>query len=342
MTSKSEDENNIEDGQDDCNIDDDEKMSPSFIDPNMSGLPLTQQSFTIIDVCGDKRLFKTFIMEWRTKHSYAVSLASLGLTSGKVEGGDACGIPLEEEVSWDNRDAYYISLSHQQLQQARHHHDGPVPGVACWLLDPGGREKNLHRMVTNFLPTEVHMIHGIGGGIGLGSLGMSPQNPGSGRYRATTEAVLVRHLVQYFNACLDREGLLSAFRDVEMPAAVTLCRMELNGFGFSEKKSERQKCVMLSKLSALEEQAYTIAGHPFSLSAPDDVSQLRLPPNETPGSPWQEGRGWGLQDPAAQATPPAWCDLGLHSATGRNVPKDFDIQLPDLIGERSDRIKDNT
>ncbi|KAH3724462.1 hypothetical protein DPMN_050279 [Dreissena polymorpha] len=72
---------------------------------------------------------------------------------------------------------------------------------------------------------------GIGGGIGLGSLGMSPQNPGSGRYRATTEAVLVRHLVQYFNACLDREGLLSAFRDVEMPAAVTLCRMELNGFG---------------------------------------------------------------------------------------------------------------
>ncbi|XP_052244253.1 DNA polymerase theta-like [Dreissena polymorpha] len=483
ITSKSEDENNIEYGENDCYIDDDdEKMSPSFIDPNMSGLPLTQQSFTIIDVCGDKRLFKTFIIEWRTKHSYAVSLAcetlkrdntgpSIGAnfrkdkSPSRVKGGDACGIPLEGEglcivgvaVSWDNRDAYYISLSHQQLQQGDPDdslapppsdrdismairvkaiksvlqqavcQSQPVtimmfdvktqyralvegcgfsprgqfadPKVACWLLDPGGREKNLHRMVTNFLPTEVHMIHGIGGGIGLGSLGMSPQNPGSGRYRATTEAVLVRHLVQYFNACLDREGLLSAFRDVEMPAAVTLCRMELNGFGFSETESERQKCVMLSKLSALEEQAYTIAGHPFSLSAPDDVSQvlfieLRLPPNGDPssvqkplGAPGRRGGGgtsrtqystskevlerlrklhplpgvileWRRITNALTKTvfplqrvkvPCDWLhmdriygDCQLHSATGRvslsepnlqNVPKDFDIQLPDLIGE---------
>ena len=34
------------------------------------------------------------------------------------------------------------------------------PRIACWLLDPGAREKNLHRMVTNLLPTEVHMLHG--------------------------------------------------------------------------------------------------------------------------------------------------------------------------------------
>ena len=34
------------------------------------------------------------------------------------------------------------------------------PKVACWMLDPGQKEKNLHRMVTNLLPTEVHMLHG--------------------------------------------------------------------------------------------------------------------------------------------------------------------------------------
>lgn len=61
---------------------------------------------------------------------------------------------------------------------------------------------------------------------------MSPQNPGSGRYRATTEAVLVRHLGEYFRACLEKEELYSVFTDVEMPSAVTLCRMELNGFGW--------------------------------------------------------------------------------------------------------------
>ena len=35
------------------------------------------------------------------------------------------------------------------------------PRIACWLLDPGASEKNLHRMVTNLLPTEVHMLHGL-------------------------------------------------------------------------------------------------------------------------------------------------------------------------------------
>ena len=42
----------------------------------------------------------------------------------------------------------------------------------------------------------------ISGAIGYGSLGLNPQNPGSGRYRATNECVLVRHLAEYFRACL--------------------------------------------------------------------------------------------------------------------------------------------
>ena len=54
---------------------DNDKLPASFLDLNESGIPLTQSSFTIIDVCADKRLFKTFIMEWRTKNRYAVALA---------------------------------------------------------------------------------------------------------------------------------------------------------------------------------------------------------------------------------------------------------------------------
>lgn len=34
------------------------------------------------------------------------------------------------------------------------------PKVACWLMDPGAKEKNLHRMVTNYLPTEVPLLDG--------------------------------------------------------------------------------------------------------------------------------------------------------------------------------------
>ena len=85
-------------------------------------------------------------------------------------------------------------------------------------------------MAEYFRPCLV-IFAGIGGGIGYGSLGLNPQNPGSGRYRATTECVLVRHLAEYFRACLMKEDLYAPYCDVEMPAALSLCRMELNGFG---------------------------------------------------------------------------------------------------------------
>ena len=72
-----EDKNTSEDGDEnvDENVEDEDKLPASFLDLNETGIPLTQSSFTVIDVCADKRLFKTFIMEWRTKDRYAVALA---------------------------------------------------------------------------------------------------------------------------------------------------------------------------------------------------------------------------------------------------------------------------
>jgi len=54
--------------------------------------------------------------------------------------------------------------------------------------------------------------------------------------------------------------------------------------GFSQSESESQKGIIQSKLSALEEFAYQLAGHPFSLTSVDDIGQvlygeLRLPVN---------------------------------------------------------------
>jgi len=54
--------------------------------------------------------------------------------------------------------------------------------------------------------------------------------------------------------------------------------------GFSLPESESQKQTIQSKLSALEEVAYQLAGHPFSLTSVDDIGQvlygeLRLPVN---------------------------------------------------------------
>ena len=53
--------------------------------------------------------------------------------------------------------------------------------------------------------------------------------------------------------------------------------------GFSDEECEGQKAILLERLTSLEELAYQLAGHPFSLSSPEDVAQvlyeeLRLPP----------------------------------------------------------------
>ena len=64
------------------------------------------------------------------------------------------------------------------------------------------------------------------------------------------------------------------FDQVEMPCMGVLARMELTGFGFSPEECETQKEVMQAKLAALEEQAYQMAGHGFSLTSPDDVAQV--------------------------------------------------------------------
>ncbi|PIK47985.1 hypothetical protein BSL78_15133 [Apostichopus japonicus] len=158
------------------------------------------------------------------------------------------------------------------------------PKVAHWLLDPSAKEKNLHGMISQYLPTQAGILDNIGGGIGLSSLGISPQNPGSPRLRACVESVLLLDLMESLKKGLTDNHLLDAFRKIEMPSIMTLTHVELNGFGFNPDECETQKIFMQSKLSALEEQAYLLAGRSFSLTSPEDIAQvlfmeLKLPPN---------------------------------------------------------------
>ncbi len=46
--------------------------------------------------------------------------------------------------------------------------------------------------------------------------------------------------------------------------------------GFSDNECETQKSLMQAKLTALEEEAYQLAGHPFSLTSTEDISQVKL------------------------------------------------------------------
>ncbi|XP_030850352.1 DNA polymerase theta [Strongylocentrotus purpuratus] len=163
------------------------------------------------------------------------------------------------------------------------------PKIAQWLIDPGSKEPNLQSLVTQYTPTDAYLLEALGGGIGLGGPGVSPETNGSSRLRATTEAVLSLQVMDTMQKQLEEMDLWQPFTDVEMPSIVTLARVELNGIGIDGAECETQKAVMQAKLKCLEEEAYKIAGHGFSLTSPDDVAQvlyteLKLPPNGDPSS----------------------------------------------------------
>ena len=81
--------------------------------------------------------------------------------------------------------------------------------------------------------------------MGLGSVALNPDNPGSGRVRACVEAVLVRHLMIVLEEKLRDVHLWSVYKEVEMPSLMLLTRMELNGFGKYDESIPRQPPVGL-------------------------------------------------------------------------------------------------
>nr|XP_033798472.1 DNA polymerase theta isoform X2 [Geotrypetes seraphini] len=158
------------------------------------------------------------------------------------------------------------------------------PKVACWLLDPGSKERTLHNIVTNFIPQELPLLEGVGTGQGIQSLGLSASPDHSGRYRASIESVLVFSIMNQLQVLLQKENLQDVFCKVEMPTQYCLALLELNGIGFSTEDCETQKHIMQAKLNEIEAQAYRLAGHSFSLTSPDDIAEvlfleLKLPPN---------------------------------------------------------------
>ncbi|CAJ1052154.1 LOW QUALITY PROTEIN: DNA polymerase theta [Xyrichtys novacula] len=306
-------------------------------------------TFSIIDVASDRRLFETFITEWKTKERFSLALACEkrehreepeGGIGGKHKRASAAhkkpdnvdGFPVRNSdglvliglsVCWGARDAYYISMQREQskglsdsLAPPPLDNDLPVservekvkaclsrggvgvmydiiqvykrlalscgislegncedPKVACWLMDPSTEERTLPNMVTVYCPEEIPLLAGLG-------------NPHSHcpRVRAATMSVLIHAVMNHLIGLLERDGMLNVFRNVEMPSQVCLALLELNGIGFSVEECERQKHVMQAKLTALESQAYSLAGHTFSLTSIDDIAQvlfleLHLPPN---------------------------------------------------------------
>uniref|UniRef100_A0A6Q2ZFJ9 DNA-directed DNA polymerase n=1 Tax=Esox lucius TaxID=8010 RepID=A0A6Q2ZFJ9_ESOLU len=313
-----------------------------------ASLPPSGGGLTVMDVASDRRLFYTFMDEWRRKGRFSLVLACRnnrtnahggigGRTNTDIFQGTSSGFPVRGSedvvltglaVCWGGTDCYYISLQQERSTEmssslappplaldlsveerveqvraclSRSLADGAVGvaitydiiqvyktlvlscditlegpcedlKVACWLLDPESEERTLTNMATCYCPSESLLD------------GHTQSHTHSPRLRAATESVLVYTTMNHLTSLLENNGLLDVFCRVEMRSQLCLALLELNGVGFSWEECERQRLVMQARLSSLETQAYSLAGHSFSLTNTDHLAQvlfleLHLPPD---------------------------------------------------------------
>ncbi|XP_012494995.1 PREDICTED: DNA polymerase theta [Propithecus coquereli] len=333
---------------------------------SQDGLQLTpascsSESLAIIDVASDQTLFQTFIKEWQCKKRFSISLACekiRSLTSSKTA---TIGGRFKQDAQFEFAERHLVFKPTSELDQPealREYSDCYPIQVACWLLDPDSKEPTLHSIVTSFLPHELPLLEGMETGQGIQSLGLNVSTEHSGRYRASVESILIFNSMNQLNLLLQKENLQDVFREVEMPSQYCLALLELNGIGFSTAECESQKHVMQAKLDAIETQAYQLAGHSFSFTSSEDIAKDVLNKlkalHPLPGLILEWRR---ITNAITKVVFPLQREkrlnpfLGMeriypvsqsHTATGRitftepniqNVPRDFEIKMPTLVGE---------
>ena len=154
------------------------------------------------------------------------------------------------------------------------------PKVADWLLEPDAREKTLNHMIMKYLPTQPKVAEGVDGcETTLCSVACHSPFP---YLRSCAECVISEMLMNSMSSLLKVDNLTTAFEFVEMPIALILAKMEINGIGFSLASCEKLRDQLQHHLSDLEQEAYKHAGRIFALTSPEDISvvlfnELKLP-----------------------------------------------------------------
>ena len=154
------------------------------------------------------------------------------------------------------------------------------PKVADWLLDPDMREKTLNHMMMKYLPAQPKLAEGVDGcETTLCTVACHSPFP---YLKSCAECVIADMLMDSMDTLLRDEGFITAFEKVEMPIAMVLAKIEVNGIGFSITGCEKLRDQLQQHLYDLEQEGYKHAGRTFSLTSPEDVStvlfnELKLP-----------------------------------------------------------------
>ena len=145
--------------------------------------------------------------------------------------------------------------------------------IAHYLLNP-----ELHHGMDYLAETYLHYhtkpIEELIGPKGKGQLSMRQVAlPVIAEYAAEDADITLR-LKHYFAPKLEQEGLLSLFRDIEMPLVYVLADMEATGVTLDTEALRQSSEVLTAQLSEIEQEIYEMADMTFNINSTRQVGEV--------------------------------------------------------------------
>lgn len=150
---------------------------------------------------------------------------------------------------------------------------GGDPMLASYLLDADQAKHNLNDLSNRYLQHQPILYEEVCG-TGKAQKSFSDVPLEQALPYAAEDADLAFRLCESLENLLEKEHLSELYHTLELPFAEVLVRMEQVGITIQQEQLALMSQEFATKLLALEEQAYSIAGKPFNLASPKQVADI--------------------------------------------------------------------
>jgi len=142
--------------------------------------------------------------------------------------------------------------------------------IASHLTRPEQRQHNLSRIALDVLNYRMVSFADVAGKDG--EFAVVPMEQAA--MYACEDADIVARVRPNLLQRLEKMGLTSLFRDVELPLVQVLARMELRGIRVDAKELDRQRLLLRKDLDIIEADLAEMAGHPFNPGSTKQVAEV--------------------------------------------------------------------
>ncbi len=145
--------------------------------------------------------------------------------------------------------------------------------IAAWLLDPSNRGLGLKDLAWTRLKVEMTPIAELIGS-GKSQITMDRVPAAAAASYAAADAAVTLRLAQVLLPEVEQKGLMSLFRDLEMPLVSVLVDMEAAGVKLDLSVLRQMSVELTARLRQLEMEIQKIAGYAFNINSTQQLSDV--------------------------------------------------------------------